>query len=186
MNKIVISKEKIVEASMRVVADGGMNALSIRAVAKECGVAVGSIYNYFPTKADLMIAVIAEQWREVFAPIMRKIAGCASFSAMIRLICEEIGKQPESKRMIFKSHATALEQMDLNKGRTAMQEYLELIFRMMREGLERDTDIKENIWTTSYTKEAFISFVLSNLTLCFTREGTSQKFLIETIERILY
>lgn len=38
----------------------GLAALSIRNIAKECNIAVGTIYNYFPDKAALVTEVITK------------------------------------------------------------------------------------------------------------------------------
>lgn len=56
MNKIVTSKENILKASREIASKDGLQSINMRNVAKHCGVAVGSIYNYFPSKADLIIA----------------------------------------------------------------------------------------------------------------------------------
>lgn len=43
----------------------GLAALSIRGIAKECDIAVGTIYNYFPDKAALVTEVITKFWRTI-------------------------------------------------------------------------------------------------------------------------
>lgn len=40
----------------------GYDALNIRGVAKACGIAVGTLYNYFPSKDMLAAAVMLEDW----------------------------------------------------------------------------------------------------------------------------
>ena len=63
MNKSVTSREALLRAAEELAFSEGVGKVSIRAVAARCGVAVGSIYNYFPTKADLIAAVIEDFWR---------------------------------------------------------------------------------------------------------------------------
>ena len=74
MNKVVTSKEDILAVSKEMVAENGVQAINMRNVARQCGVAVGSVYNYFPSKNDLMIAVIDGIWRE----IIQGISDCSS------------------------------------------------------------------------------------------------------------
>ena len=69
MNKAVTSKEDILSVSKEMVAQCGIQAINMRNVAKECGVAVGSVYNYFPSKNDLIIAVIDVIWKEIIQGI---------------------------------------------------------------------------------------------------------------------
>ena len=54
MNTVVTSKEEILKTSRELIRQQGWSAVSIRSVAAACGVSVGSIYNYFESKADLM------------------------------------------------------------------------------------------------------------------------------------
>ena len=48
-------REAILEATIRMVAEQGLSAPTA-AIAKQAGVAQGSLFNYFPTKADLLNA----------------------------------------------------------------------------------------------------------------------------------
>ena len=67
MNKIVTSKEDILKASREIASKDGLQSINMRNVAKHCGVAVGSIYNYFPSKADLIIATVEDIWKSFFS-----------------------------------------------------------------------------------------------------------------------
>ena len=53
MNTVVTSKEEILKASRELVRQQGWPAVNIRSVAAACGVSVGSIYNYFDSKAAI-------------------------------------------------------------------------------------------------------------------------------------
>ncbi|MEG2614966.1 MAG: TetR/AcrR family transcriptional regulator [Raoultibacter sp.] len=61
-----IDKQAIQDAAYRIAQRDGLAALSIRSVAASCGVSVGSIYNYYPTKDDLLVDVIARFWGAAF------------------------------------------------------------------------------------------------------------------------
>lgn len=58
MNTIVTSKEEILKTSRELIQRQGWSAVSIRSVASACGVSVGSIYNYFESKAELVGATV--------------------------------------------------------------------------------------------------------------------------------
>lgn len=66
MNTVVTSKEQILKASRELIRREGWSAVNIRSVAAGCGVSVGSIYNYFDSKADLIGAVVESVWCEIF------------------------------------------------------------------------------------------------------------------------
>ena len=58
MPKQVIDPERLVSQAYAIASRDGISALSVRKVATACGIAVGSVYGYFPTKADLTAAVL--------------------------------------------------------------------------------------------------------------------------------
>lgn len=66
MNTVVTSKEDILKTSRELIQQKGLPAINIRSVAAACGVSVGSIYNYFDSKAALVSAVVESVWREIF------------------------------------------------------------------------------------------------------------------------
>ena len=58
MNTVVTSKEKILKTSRELIQEQGWSAVSIRSVAAACEVSVGSIYNYFDSKTDLISSTV--------------------------------------------------------------------------------------------------------------------------------
>ena len=62
MNKTVTSKEEILDKSREIIAEKGVSAINMRTVATQCGIAVGSLYNYFASKSELMSAAVEAVW----------------------------------------------------------------------------------------------------------------------------
>lgn len=65
-------RTEILKQAKQIMLNEGYNALTIRAVAKECNFAVGTIYNYFRTKDELLAQLIGDYW-EVYYGIMGEI-----------------------------------------------------------------------------------------------------------------
>ncbi len=66
MNKTLTSREAILSAGGKeIIIQSGMQGLNMRDVAHKCGVSVGTIYNYFPSKSDLIVATIESVWTEI-------------------------------------------------------------------------------------------------------------------------
>ena len=81
MNTIVTSKEEILKTSRALIQEQGWSAVSIRSVAAACGVSVGSIYNYFDSKAELVSATVESVWCEIFhrpedAAVFQDVQAC--------------------------------------------------------------------------------------------------------------
>lgn len=60
MNTVVTSRQALLAASRTVARRQGLGGLSIRAVAAEARVSVGSVYNYFSGKTELLAATVEE------------------------------------------------------------------------------------------------------------------------------
>ena len=58
MNKNVTSRQELIDAAMEISRTEGVHKVNIRNIAKKCSISVGVLYNYFPTKTDLIFAVV--------------------------------------------------------------------------------------------------------------------------------
>ena len=68
-------RENILAAAKAELLARGYSSLNIRGVAKECGIAVGTVYNYFPSKDMLAASVMLSDW---LPALERARAACAS------------------------------------------------------------------------------------------------------------
>jgi AcrR family transcriptional regulator len=50
--------ERVVDGAIAVIARDGLDALSIRRVASQAGVAIGTVQHHYPTKAELVLAAL--------------------------------------------------------------------------------------------------------------------------------
>jgi AcrR family transcriptional regulator len=55
-------REAILNHAKSIVIDEGFEQLTIRKVAKNADISIGTIYNYFPTKRDLTIQLMEDYW----------------------------------------------------------------------------------------------------------------------------
>ncbi len=65
-------REQILAAALQVFSERGYDRATIPDVAREAGVAVGTIYNYYPSKRDLLVAITNKYIIEPFSNIARK------------------------------------------------------------------------------------------------------------------
>lgn len=59
-----VTHDAILEAAAHIIAGGGLAAYNTNAVAERAGVSIGSLYQYFPNKDALMVALIERSQRE--------------------------------------------------------------------------------------------------------------------------
>jgi AcrR family transcriptional regulator len=65
----ISTRERIVETARRLFWEQGFNATGIAQILKEAGVLSGSLYYFFPTKDDLLLAVL-EQYKSLLDPMV--------------------------------------------------------------------------------------------------------------------
>ena len=68
MTRILLSEEAILRAALRLVDTEGLEALTMRRLAAELGVATMSLYGHVPTKDDLLLGVVNMVTAEIQLP----------------------------------------------------------------------------------------------------------------------
>ena len=87
MPKIIENPQAIIlEHAGKILDEQGYEALSMRAIAKTCGIATGTIYNYFPTKRELLLQMMSDYWELHFAVIENLSGGEEDLFAKLKCI----------------------------------------------------------------------------------------------------
>jgi AcrR family transcriptional regulator len=58
-------RRRVIDAALRLAADGGFDAVQMRDVATEADVALGTVYRYFSSKERLLLEAMAEQQEDL-------------------------------------------------------------------------------------------------------------------------
>lgn len=62
MARKIITKEELLNIASEIINDKCLKACSIRALSKKAGVAVGTIYNYFPSRDNFLEELFKKSW----------------------------------------------------------------------------------------------------------------------------
>ncbi|CAL9428192.1 HTH-type transcriptional repressor KstR [Nocardiopsis dassonvillei] len=65
-------RKRIVQTAAALAVRGGVEAMQMRSVAERAGVALGTLYRYFPSKMDLVVAVVTEELDLLEGGIVRR------------------------------------------------------------------------------------------------------------------
>ena len=91
MPKIIKNPEdRILQAAGKRMLDKDLSSFSLRGVAAECGIAVGTIYNYFKDKESLMAAVMVQDWMDALEDTRKELAQAQSLQEGLLHICRGI------------------------------------------------------------------------------------------------
>ena len=84
------AREKILVNAKRRLFENGYQHLSLREVAKESGIATGTIYNYFANKDCLIANIMLEDWGKAVNKMEKKVKNAATVKEGVFGICEAI------------------------------------------------------------------------------------------------
>src|SRR5215468_4047023 len=127
VRRLAARHEAIMAAARQIATDGGIAALQIAPVAERAGIATGTVYRYFPSKADLVAALVAAlAEREIAAleaaakaapgPLSALAAAITTFAVRalaqprlaVALLCEPVESDVDRARLRYR-HALATE-----------------------------------------------------------------------------
>ncbi len=175
LRKTLLSSARNIECSE------GVDAISIRRLASEANIAVGTVYNYFDSKQEVLLALTEEYWKETLTQMRDRITD-ERFS-------EQLGEMIAFLRSKMNDCAVILMRGlrdDLETGRIRMASMHRVLRQMLVDRIERDSTISQGLWTETFTKEAFADFVLTNILALLQQKEESETAFLEIVRRTLY
>ncbi|MGW5326657.1 TetR/AcrR family transcriptional regulator [Streptomyces sp. NPDC004014] len=101
------TRQALVRAARRLLADSGDTSASIRTIAELADVGFGSFYNHFTSKADLFDAAVADALEEFAGAVEKHLYGfddpAERLAAGMRLSARMAGSHPEIMRILCHS-----------------------------------------------------------------------------------
>lgn len=185
MNVNVTSKEDIMRVCREIVARQGLSALNMRAVARECHIALGTLYNYYSGKDELLIATVESIWKDIFH-VDSMCETEASFSDYISDIFNRMKKGGTKYPGFLSSHSIAIAKSKRGEAKSTMEQYFEHMKSGMLAVLRSDQAVDHTVFSQDFTESDFIDFVLDNLLLFLIKEKNSCTLLVELVRRIIY
>lgn len=185
MHPIVTNKDEIMQACRKIASQEGLSAVNMRSVAKECGIALGTLYNYYEDKDALLLAAVHSVWMDIFHMDHREFEHM-SFIECVSALFDSAHKGSLQYPGFVSAHSLLIAGTKKTEARTEMDH----VFTHMKEGLlsvlSQDVDINQTVFSPSFTEEDFIDIVLDQLVLLLTKNEDGCHTLIELIRRVIY
>ncbi len=185
MNTVVTSKEEILKASRELIRQEGWSAVNIRSVAAACGVSVGSIYNYFDSKAALVGAAVESVWCEIFH---RPEDGAVFTDTQTCIIWMYERMEYGCKQYpgFFTLHSLGFIREDKSDGKRRMQQTWQHILNGLCAVLKRDAKVRPDAFTEDFTAEKFADVLFSLMLSALLRQDYDPGAVLEIVRRTLY
>lgn len=185
MNTVVTSKEEILKTSRELIRREGWSAVNIRSVAAECGVSVGSIYNYFDSKADLVGATVESVWCEIFHRPEDE-AVFQNTQACITWLYQRMEYGCQQYPGFFTLHSLGFMGEDKSAGRKKMQQTWQRILDGLCSVLQRDAGVRPGAFSEQFTAEKFADLLFSLMLSALIRQDYDPTVVLEIVRRTLY
>lgn len=185
INTAATSKEEILGACKAIVSEKGLRSLNMRAVAKRCNIALGSVYNYFSSKDDLIIAAVESVWESIFGT-KSVYKPDTAFTDYIEAVFKKIRKGMIQYPDFFTGHSMSFTGNSKDEARKKMYGYFTSVKKEMLNILKADPSVKQNAFSPAFTEDDFADLILTNFIGLLILQKESCTVLIEGIRKIIY
>ncbi len=100
--------QRLLEEAHRQIEESGFAAMTIRSVAKGCGVGVGTVYNYYPSKEALVAGFMLDDWKNCIATIQSSAETADQLESVLQVIYDQITLFLDKYDLIFGDPAASL------------------------------------------------------------------------------
>jgi AcrR family transcriptional regulator len=94
-------KQLILSKAKEILYKEGYSKLSMRSLSKECNIALGTIYNYYPGKKELVIEMMTEYWQSFLCSVQNIANSDENIYTKLHNIFSELGVFIESFRQYW-------------------------------------------------------------------------------------
>ena len=134
-------RSKISGAAYQLFSEKGYSAVSMKIVAEETGIAVGTLYNYYANKEELFIKVIEEKiknYKKIFDKYLQKEE--LDLEMFITHLYDEINKSKGVIDEVIKKNINSKEEKIVTRLRSDLLEIVDQILIQFKEkkGLEKE------------------------------------------------
>lgn len=185
MNKVVTSKEELLDTARQIVFQEGIDQLSIRTLAKKLNISVGAVYNYFPSKYDLLLAIVESFWKGIFHKDICILSETLPFADFYEVVYHRLAEHMEDFFSVLLGQLDILRNTEKERGKLMEERYQQHIREGFLYSLQQDCDIPEHIWNATFTKAAFIDFLMEHMMNDLSHQRRSCTFTKELICRLL-
>ena len=185
MNTVVTSQEALLLVSKNLIREKGWGAVNIRAVAAAGGVSIGTVYNYFACKSELLAKTIESIWRDIFhAPRPKDTE--QNFLLCLDWIFNSLKNGNDKYPNFFASHAIQFLDTEKSHGQVLMQRAWQHMKSGLLAVLEADVQVHSDAFSDIFTKEQFVDTVFSFILAALPQRPYDCAAVKEIIRRVIY
>ncbi len=179
------TKEIILDSAKDIASQQGIHKVNIRTVAQMSGIAIGTVYNYYPSKADLLVAIIEDFWANAFKKINVEALDNKDLYEKLEVIYSNLSTYLQKYKTNWLHQISLLDIEDKKLGRKKEKEYFRKIHVMVLSLLNKDESLSHRSWKEEMTKDMLAEFIVDNMIIMLKKEESDIGFFILILKKIL-
>lgn len=183
-NKAIISKDNILEVAFAIASEKGLAGLGIREVADACSVSVGSVYNYFPSKAHLISEVVGRYWEQALDKNELHAKQDEDFLSFCHRLSERMEQPIKHFQQTWSGQMKSLDAQSLAVAHEEESSYFAHIEKGLQLVLMRDKTIPHEQLVGPLEPSHLCAFIWKNLLEGHRRSDGSVEVLFALLERL--
>lgn len=184
MNPEITSKDKILAQCRAIAQSEGLNAITMRHVAENLDVSLGSLYHYYPSKDALILASVASIWHDIFHDEGEAFQK-DDFISLLRYFFKALVDGEKLYPGFFSFHALAFSQNEKKAGVEERNSVFGHMKQEMLRTLENDPHIRTNAFQRT-SKEDFVDLVFLEVLAIHLSQSDSEEAFLATIQQLIY
>jgi len=154
-------QQLILNKAKEILYNEGYIKLTMRNVSKACDIALGTIYNYYPTKKDLVIEMMTEYWHEYINKTQVIVNSDYTFYDKLKIIFEDLSIFLKTFKEVWLKPELYNKADYVKDGIERKSLYIDKLVLLIEEILIKHNKLKSNL--SSYELAEFI--VLNFITI---------------------
>ena len=180
MKKQYTTVEKLLSVAEVCAKEKGIMGFGMRDMARYSGLALGTIYNYFPDKDSLKIQFFSYVWEKNIAAIPVADSYIREVVYIIGLLEGIVKEYPD----FLIVHPLWVSEAIKPQAREKMYEIIDKVKNLLISSLDRDKKIRKDLFSENLTKEEFALFTMRNIVAAKSKE--SKNVLVNVLEKTIY
>jgi TetR/AcrR family transcriptional regulator, fatty acid metabolism regulator protein len=130
----------ILDAALKTFVKRGYTETKVAEIASEAGVAEGTLYNYFQSKEDLLLALFDEKWGSIIEGIRKKISRLDDPNKKLKAIFSQVVIMFKKNRQLAELFMVDVKQSSIflnNYTINRVVEFLDIIEEVLVEGKQK-------------------------------------------------
>lgn len=186
MSKIIHNPSLLIlNAAKELAYEEGLSNISMRKVASKSKIALGTIYNYYPTKMDIIIAIVEDFWQGCFKNLHTVYNEELDFFTQLEKLYFYILHYLEKFESNLLEDLTNLSSSNKNKGKKKESEYIQKFHSTFKRILDSHKDELSSDVFEKFSEEAILRFIIDNFFIMLKRFEHDYEILDFTLKKML-